>query len=44
MAKSTDRFEKTYGPERAKALRFALADIFTDEFAEALLQDHTSIS
>ncbi|MFZ6640156.1 MarR family winged helix-turn-helix transcriptional regulator [Undibacterium sp. TC4M20W] len=37
--KAQARFEKTYGPERAKALRFALADIFTDDFAEAFLLD-----
>lgn len=30
-----DRFEQVYGVERAAALRFALAEIFSDEFAEA---------
>ncbi|MGE8619561.1 MAG: MarR family winged helix-turn-helix transcriptional regulator [Achromobacter spanius] len=29
------RFEAAYGPERAAALRHALADIFSDEFALA---------
>lgn len=29
------RFERAYGAERAAALRLALADIFSDEFAEA---------
>lgn len=33
-----DRFESTYGVERAAALRSALADIFSDEFAEAFNQ------
>jgi DNA-binding MarR family transcriptional regulator len=33
-----DRFESTYGVERAAALRDALADIFSDEFAEAFNQ------
>jgi DNA-binding MarR family transcriptional regulator len=37
--KAQARFEKTYGPDRAEALRFALADIFSDEFAEAFLHD-----
>ncbi len=36
--KAQTRFEKTYGTERSEALRFALADIFSDEFAEAFLQ------
>ncbi|ANN69262.1 MarR family winged helix-turn-helix transcriptional regulator [Bordetella bronchialis] len=30
-----NRFERAYGAERAAALRLALADIFSDEFAEA---------
>lgn len=30
-----DRFEKVYGPERAAALRMALAEIYSDQFAEA---------
>jgi DNA-binding MarR family transcriptional regulator len=30
-----DRFEAVYGAERAARLRVALADIFSDEFAEA---------
>jgi DNA-binding MarR family transcriptional regulator len=33
-----DRFEAAYGAERAAALRVALADIFSDEFAEAFNQ------
>jgi DNA-binding MarR family transcriptional regulator len=33
-----DRFETAYGAERAAALRVALADIFSDEFAEAFNQ------
>jgi DNA-binding MarR family transcriptional regulator len=33
------RFEKTYGADRAQALRLALADIFSDEFAKAFLRD-----
>jgi DNA-binding MarR family transcriptional regulator len=33
-----DRFEAAYGVERAAALRVALADIFSDEFAEAFNQ------
>lgn len=37
--KAQARFEKAYGPERSEALRFALADIFSDEFAEAFLRD-----
>lgn len=37
--KAQARFERLYGPDRAEALRFALADIFSDEFAEAFLQD-----
>lgn len=37
--KAQGRFEKAYGPDRSEALRFALADIFSDEFAEAFLQD-----
>lgn len=37
--KAQVRFEKTYGPDRSEALRFALADIFSDEFAAAFLQD-----
>ncbi|MBB5371754.1 MULTISPECIES: MarR family winged helix-turn-helix transcriptional regulator [unclassified Janthinobacterium] len=36
--KAQTRFEKTYGPERSAALRLALADIFSDQFAEAFLQ------
>jgi DNA-binding MarR family transcriptional regulator len=30
-----DRFEAAYGEERAASLRVALADIFSDEFADA---------
>ncbi len=37
--KAQARFERIYGPDRAEALRFALAEIFSDEFAEAFLQD-----
>ena len=37
--KAQVRFEKIYGPDRAEALRFALAEIFSDEFAGAFLQD-----
>jgi len=37
--KAQARFEKIYTPDRAKALRFALAEIFSDAFAEAFLQD-----
>jgi len=33
--KAQDRFESVYGAERAAALRLALAEIFSDEFAEA---------
>ncbi|OZI21078.1 MarR family transcriptional regulator [Bordetella genomosp. 9] len=33
-----NRFEAAYGAERAAALRVALADIFSDEFAEAFNQ------
>ncbi|ANN80092.1 MarR family winged helix-turn-helix transcriptional regulator [Bordetella flabilis] len=33
-----DRFEAAYGVERAAALRVALADIFSDEFAEVFNQ------
>lgn len=33
--KAQARFEAVYGAERAEALRFALADIFSDEFAAA---------
>lgn len=33
--KAQDRFESVYGPDRAAALRVALAEIFSDEFAEA---------
>jgi DNA-binding MarR family transcriptional regulator len=37
--KAQSRFEKTYGPDRAQALRLALADIFSDEFAAAFSED-----
>jgi DNA-binding MarR family transcriptional regulator len=37
--KAQARFEKVYGPDRSEALRLALAEIFSDEFAEAFLQD-----
>lgn len=33
--KAQNRFEEVYGVERAQALRHALAEIFSDEFAEA---------
>ncbi|MFC4276633.1 MarR family winged helix-turn-helix transcriptional regulator [Achromobacter aloeverae] len=33
--KAQGRFEEVYGAERAAALRQSLADIFSDEFAEA---------
>ncbi len=33
-----NRFERAYGAERAAALRAALADIFSDEFADAFNQ------
>lgn len=33
--RAQDRFEAVYGTERAAALRVALAEIFSDEFAEA---------
>ena len=33
--KAQSRFEQVYGEERAKALRDALAEIFSDEFVEA---------
>lgn len=33
--KAQDRFESVYGVDRAAALRVALAEIFSDEFAEA---------
>ncbi len=36
--KAQGRFEEVYGPERAAALRHALAEIFSDEFAEAFNQ------
>jgi DNA-binding MarR family transcriptional regulator len=41
--KAQARFEKVYGPERSAALRFALADIFSDAFADAFLQDQTGV-
>ncbi|AOB34013.1 MarR family transcriptional regulator [Bordetella sp. H567] len=34
-----NRFERAYGAERAAALRVALADIFSDEFADAFQQN-----
>jgi DNA-binding MarR family transcriptional regulator len=37
--KAQARFEKIYGRDRSEALRFALAEIFSDEFAEAFLQE-----
>ncbi len=37
--KAQARFERTYGTDRSAALRLALADIFSDEFAEAFLQN-----
>jgi DNA-binding MarR family transcriptional regulator len=37
--KAQSRFEQVYGPDRAEALRFALAEIFSDEFAEAFSQE-----
>lgn len=33
--RAQDRFETVYGTERAATLRFALAEIYSDEFAEA---------
>ena len=33
-----DRFETVYGSERAAALRVALAEIYSDEFAQAFEQ------
>lgn len=33
-----NRFETAYGQERARALRASLADIFSDEFAQAFSQ------
>lgn len=33
--RAQDRFETVYGTERAAALRFSLAEIYSDEFAEA---------
>ncbi|KAF1021517.1 MAG: Multiple antibiotic resistance protein MarR [Paracidovorax wautersii] len=36
--KAQDRFEFVYGAEQAAALRIALAEIFSDEFAEAFNQ------
>lgn len=37
--KAQARFEKTYGAEKAQALRLALAEIFSDEFAEAFVRE-----
>ncbi|CAN5180980.1 hypothetical protein BH10PSE17_BH10PSE17_06210 [soil metagenome] len=37
--KAQSRFETAYGAERAAALRHALADIFSDQFAEAFNAD-----
>lgn len=37
--RAQDRFEAAYGPERAAALRVALAEIYSDEFAQAFNRD-----
>lgn len=39
-----NRFEQVYGAERAAALRAALAELFSDEFAQAFNQPRTGSS